>query len=343
VTPFAKKLLYWFDQHGRHDLPWQRHITPYRVWVSEIMLQQTQVTTVIPYYQRFMNSFPTVQVLAAASEDAVLHHWTGLGYYARARNLHKTAKIVCEQHNNDFPSTVEDLTNLPGIGKSTAGSICSIAFKKQATILDGNVKRVLTRYAAIEGHPSISSVDKTLWHLADQLTPSKRNPDYTQAIMDLGASVCNRTKPRCDECPFETECKAHQLGTETSFPTKKIRKEKPVKEICFLLLRNQDGDILLEKRPPTGIWGGLWALPECELTSHIHELCEQRGLNVIDWQAEEPKRHTFSHYHLDFTPIRVDVEEYAQIMEAKQQVWYNPRQELTLGTAAPVLKLLKNL
>jgi len=312
------------------------------------MLQQTQVTTVLPYYQRFMSSFPTVEVLAAAIEDDVLHHWTGLGYYARARNLHKTAQIVCEQNNGKFPNTVELLTALPGIGKSTAGSICAIAFNKQATVLDGNVKRVLTRYAALEGHPSISAVDKQLWQLAEQLTPSDRNPDYTQAIMDLGATVCNRSKPRCGTCPFESECHAHLLGTETSYPTKKIKKEKRIKEICFLLLRNRNGDILLEKRPPSGIWGGLWALPECELTSDIDTLCKERGLNALDWDAEEPIRHTFSHYHLDFTPIQVDVTENSsekshQIMEAKQQVWYNPLTELTLGTAAPVLKLLKNL
>ena len=338
---FAKKLLRWFDKHGRHDLPWQQDTTPYRVWISEIMLQQTQVTTVIPYYQRFMASFPTVQALAAASQDDVLHHWTGLGYYARARNLHKAGQIVVEQYGGEFPDSVEQLSELPGIGRSTAGAVHAIAFKKRAAILDGNVKRVLTRYQAVEGYPGETKVANKLWQLADQLTPTRRAADYTQAIMDFGATLCTRTKPDCPQCPFHSECAGFATGNPTQFPHRKLKKEKPVKESCFLLLKNRDGDILLEKRPTSGIWGGLWALPECDTTADIDSVCQRYGCDVLDWEATEPSRHTFSHYHLDYTPIQVDVATTHQIMEAGQQVWYNPHTELTLGTAAPVLKLLK--
>lgn len=341
TNTFAKRLLRWFDQHGRHDLPWQQDITPYRVWISEIMLQQTQVTTVIPYYQRFMASFPTVQALAASPQDDVLHHWTGLGYYARARNLHKAAQMVVEEFGGEFPNTVEGLSSLPGIGRSTAGAIRSIAFKKRAAILDGNVKRVLTRYAAVEGYPGETAVANQLWELAEEFTPKKRVADYTQAIMDLGATLCTRSKPDCVNCPFRSDCQGYATGEPTLFPHRKAKKEKPVKESCFLLLENRDGDILLEKRPATGIWGGLWALPECETTSDIDHIAARYGCEVLDWEASEPSRHTFSHYHLDYTPIHVEVHSKGQIMEAGRQVWYNPRTELTLGTAAPVLKLLK--
>ena len=339
-THFARRLLRWFDQHGRHDLPWQHNTTPYRVWVSEIMLQQTQVTTVIDYYQRFMASFPTVQALAAAPQDDVLHHWTGLGYYARARNLHKAAQTVVNAFGGEFPSTVDELSTLPGIGRSTAGAIRSIAFKKRATILDGNVKRVLTRYRAIEGYPGTTAIAKQLWQLAEQLTPTRRVADYTQAIMDLGATLCTRTKPDCQQCPLHNQCAGFSTGNPTQFPHRKPSKEKPVKETCLLLLQNPAGEILLEKRPDTGVWGGLWTLPECNTSSDIEPVAQRYGCQVLDWEATEPSRHTFSHYHLDYTPIRVNVTTTNQIMEAQRQVWYNPHTELTLGTAAPIYKLL---
>ncbi|UTW44984.1 A/G-specific adenine glycosylase [bacterium SCSIO 12696] len=340
---FATRLLRWFDQHGRHDLPWQQDITPYRVWVSEIMLQQTQVATVIPYYQRFMARFPSVQALAEAPQDDVLHHWTGLGYYARARNLHKAAQQVMVEHNGEFPSTVEQLSDLPGIGRSTAGAIRSIAFKKRAVILDGNVKRVLTRYRAVEGYPGTTAVANQLWELADQLTPNKRVADYTQAIMDLGATLCTRSKPACLLCPMQEDCLGHAQGNPTDYPHRKAKKEKPVKEACFLILRNIAGDVLLEKRPSTGIWGGLWGFPECDTTADIDSVCTRYQCQPLDWEASEPQRHTFSHYHLDYTPVYVQVNAASQAMDAQRQVWYNPANELTLGTAAPIAKILNAL
>ncbi|MDM3871828.1 A/G-specific adenine glycosylase [Porticoccus sp. W117] len=343
ATTFAQRLLTWFDQHGRHDLPWQQDITPYRVWVSEIMLQQTQVTTVIPYYQRFMARFPSVQALAEAPQDDVLHHWTGLGYYARARNLHKAAQQVMAEHNGEFPDSVEQLSTLPGIGRSTAGAIRSIAFKKRAVILDGNVKRVLTRYRAIGGYPGTTAVANQLWQLAEQLTPKKRVADYTQAIMDLGATLCTRSKPACLLCPMQTDCQGHASGDPSQYPHRKAKKEKPVRETCLLILQNSDGDILLEKRPASGIWGGLWAFPECDTTADIERICQRYQCQPLDWEANEPRRHTFSHYHLDYTPVHVQVSATRQAMEAGRQVWYNPRTELTLGTAAPIARLLNEL
>ena len=276
-------------------------------------------------------------------QDDVLHHWTGLGYYARARNLHKAAQMVVEQQGGEFPDSVEQLSSLPGIGRSTAGAIRSIAFGKRAPILDGNVKRVLTRYRAVQGYPGETRVARQLWELAGQFTPSRRVADYTQAIMDLGATLCTRSKPNCLQCPLHSDCAGLASGDPSQFPHRKPKKEKPVKESCFLLLENRDGDILLEKRPAAGIWGGLWALPECETSGDIDAACQRYGCRPLDWEASEPGRHTFSHYHLDYTPIRVEVTANDQIMEADRQVWYNPRTELTLGTAAPVLKLLKSL
>ena len=340
---FSQRLLTWFDQHGRHDLPWQQDITPYRVWVSEIMLQQTQVTTVIPYYQRFMGRFPNVQALAEAPQDDVLHHWTGLGYYARARNLHRAAQQVVAEHSGEFPDSVEQLSALPGIGRSTAGAIRSIAFGKRGVILDGNVKRVLTRYRAIAGYPGTTAVANQLWELAEQLTPKQRVAHYTQAIMDLGATLCTRSKPACLLCPMSGDCQGYASSDPTQFPHRKPKKEKPVRETCFLILQDNDGNVLLEKRPPSGIWGGLWGFPECDTTADIDTVCQRYHCQPIEWDASEPSRHTFSHYHLDYTPVQVRVSTQGQVMAAERLVWYNPATELTLGTAAPIAKLLNEL
>ena len=222
--PFAKQLLQWFDKHGRHDLPWQADRTAYRVWISEIMLQQTQVSTVIPYFERFMDRFATIQELAAAQTDQVLHLWTGLGYYARARNLHKAAQVIVETNDSSFPDTVEGLMELDGIGQSTAGAIAAISMGVRAPILDGNVKRVLARYHCISGWSEQSSVKKQLWEIAESLTPHERVDDYTQAIMDLGATVCTRSKPSCKDCPFQLDCGAHRQDRVTEFPGKKVKK-----------------------------------------------------------------------------------------------------------------------
>ena len=343
MNDFAQHILHWFDQYGRKNLPWQQNITPYRVWVSEIMLQQTQVTTVIPYYQRFMGHFPNVEALAKAPLDDVLHLWTGLGYYARARNLHKAAQQVVNHHNGQFPNTVEQLQQLPGIGRSTSGAICAIAFQQQATILDGNVKRVLARYHAIEGWPGKTTVSNQLWEKAEQHTPEKRIADYTQAIMDLGATVCTRSKPDCKACPLNTNCESLQQNRQSDFPGKKPKPKQPVKQTLLLLLTNTKGEVLLEQRPATGIWGGLWSFPECDSESVIQQTCEQYGCAPKSWQIHPQQRHTFSHFHLDYRPAVVEVTEQTTVMDAPHLIWHHPANELTLGTAAPIKKLLESI
>jgi A/G-specific adenine glycosylase len=339
-------LLAWFDQYGRKHLPWQQHRNPYRVWVSEIMLQQTQVATVIPYYERFMARFPTVADLAQADEDSVLHLWTGLGYYARARNLHKTAKRVHAEFNDRFPETVDELSALPGIGRSTAGAIMALGAGKFAVILDGNVKRVLTRLRCIEGWPDQPKVQQGLWTLAESLTPRDRCADYTQAIMDLGATLCSRTKPACGLCPLNTECEAHSQNRTGEFPQRKPSKAIPVKRTYMLLFVDQATQrVLLEKRPPQGIWGGLWSFPESEDISAFN--ADLHGQLLIDPRSAEQwntMRHTFSHFHLDITPVRIPLEaRHVAISESERFHWYAPNEPSALGLAAPVKKLLEKL
>ncbi|MEJ2445577.1 MAG: A/G-specific adenine glycosylase [Exilibacterium sp.] len=341
---FSSAVLDWFDQYGRKHLPWQRNINAYRVWVSEIMLQQTQVNTVIPYFERFMKAFPTVRKLAQAPLDQVLHLWTGLGYYARARNLHKCAQVVVEQHRGRFPRRVEQLAELPGIGRSTAGAICSIAYGEAAAILDGNVKRVLARFHAVDGWPGKSDVLTRLWEYAEAYTPARRNGDYTQAMMDLGATLCTRTRPTCPLCPLQDSCRAHAQRNPEDYPGKKPKKDLPVKSVQLLMLRNPAGEILLHQRPPQGIWGGLWSLPELDTEKDPRDFCQSRGYVASDREIWDTYRHTFSHYHLDITPVLIQLAvEPTQIMDAGRAVWYNIRQPEALGLAAPVKRLLEKL
>jgi len=339
------RVLDWFDRHGRKDLPWQHDISPYRVWVSEIMLQQTQVKTVIPYFERFMQTYPTVRDLAAASEDAVLHLWTGLGYYSRARNLHRAARLVCERYDGVFPDDVDALSELPGIGRSTAGAIISIAYRKPAPILDGNVKRVLARFHAVEGYPGVTAVGQELWDYAEQHTPEQRVADYTQAMMDLGATLCTRSKPACGICPLNDDCLALREGSPARYPGKKPPKVLPVKTAQMLIIRDTDGHVLLEKRPPTGIWASLWIFPQLETGADALMHCRDRlhldAELVEHWQDY---RHTFSHYHFDIAPLVLRVARpAAQVMEAGRFLWYNLDEPAAVGLAAPVLKLLGKL
>lgn len=343
---FAPRVLRWFDQHGRKDLPWQHDLTPYRVWVSEIMLQQTQVATVIPYFERFMASFPDVRSLGDAPEDQVLHLWTGLGYYARARNLHKAAKQVCEHHGGKFPASVEALEELPGIGRSTAGAIAALAMDVHAPILDGNVKRVLARFFAIEGWPEQSAVKKQLWEIAEQLTPEDRVAAYTQAMMDLGATVCTRSKPLCTECPLHEDCAALASDNIASYPGKKPRKKLPVRTTTMLVVCDTDNRVLLEKRPPQGIWGSLYSLPE------LNEASESTARDIlptpVTLNSQETAlpaiRHTFSHYHLDISPIRYRTNSKTDaIADSDRWLWYPLDHSLQVGLAAPVKKLLTRL
>ncbi len=308
------------------------------------MLQQTQVATVIPYYQRFMASFPTVQDLANAHEDEVLHQWTGLGYYARARNLHTTAKVVCSEWAGEFPTSVEELETLPGIGRSTAAAIHAISKNQRAVILDGNVKRVLARLHCVPGWYGHTAVAKQLWALAEAMTPAQRAADYTQAIMDLGATLCTRSKPRCEDCPVQSNCQAYANDEVSAYPQGKLKKEKPVKQVRMLLLRNPAGEICLYKRPSSGIWGGLWSLPELDLDADTETHCREQQLTVTNQQALAELRHTFSHYHLDIHPMLIDVIAAPnKVEEANKRTWYNPLQPATLGLAAPVKRLLQEL
>ena len=347
LTPgkFQNKVLNWFDQHGRHDLPWQSDRSPYRVWLSEIMLQQTQVTTVIPYFERFVAAFPTVHALAAADEDAVLHLWTGLGYYARARNLLKCAQQVCDQFAGEFPNSVELLSELPGIGRSTAGAIVSIAFQQPAAILDGNVKRVLARYAAVPGWPGKTAVHKELWEVAERYSPQQRCADYTQAMMDLGATLCTRSKPDCAHCPLHASCKGFATGTQADYPGRKPRTVLPVKNTHMLIICNPAGEVFLARRPSEGLWGGLWSLPEVNSEADATTLCiDTFGCAPSTLQSLPLLRHTFSHFHLDIQPWQLELPGTPTgIMEGEPQVWYNRTRPEALGMAAPVVKLLKLL
>jgi len=335
----TKPLLKWQSKHGRTSLPWQNTQDAYRIWVSEIMLQQTQVATVIPYFNRFMNSFPTVTKLAKTPIDEVLHHWTGLGYYARARNLHKAANIIVDTHAAIFPTKFEQVLALPGIGRSTAGAILSFSTEQRHPILDGNVKRVLARFYGIEGWYGKKQVENKLWELADNNTPKQEVARYTQAIMDFGATLCARSKPNCDDCPLAADCVAQQHDRVAELPHGKPKTKKPTKHTYMLLIRDQHDNFLLQQNPPSGIWGGLWCPPQVEELEQEIELGNFR-LSVVE--NLEPFRHTFSHYHLIITPVEAVIcERLEKVAEQPSQVWYKSRSKQQLGLAAPVKKMLE--
>jgi A/G-specific adenine glycosylase len=345
AVSFSARVLAWFDDHGRKDLPWQRRLTPYRVWVSEIMLQQTQVTTVIPYFERFVSRFPDVISLADAPVDEVLHHWSGLGYYARARNLHRAAQQVRDAHGGAFPEDFSTLESLPGVGRSTAGAVLSLALGQRHAILDGNVKRVLARWRAVDGWPGQAAVLKRLWALSEQFTPAVRVRDYNQAMMDLGATLCSRGKPACDACPLSEDCLAFAQGKPTDYPGRKPRKTLPVRQTRMLLLRDPGGRVLLEQRPPSGIWGGLWGFPELAMDEEpLAWSRRQFGTEAAAGRLLSPRRHTFSHFHLDITPQEILLPEPGWLaLEGPDRVWYNPANPDALGLAAPVARLLEEI
>ncbi len=349
LTPsaFQKRVLAWFDRFGRNSLPWQQNKTPYRVWVSEVMLQQTQVSTVVPYFQRFMERFPDLATLAQAEEDEVLHLWTGLGYYSRARNLHRSAKMIQDEGGGKFPEDLEGIQRLPGIGRSTAGAILSCAFNKKAAILDGNVKRLLARFHALTTPLDDKKTSDQLWMLAEAYTPSRRIADYTQAMMDLGATLCTPKNPRCPDCPVLRYCEGKRLGLAEVLPYKNKKAPLPVRKTTFLILQNKT-KILLQKRPAKGIWGGLWSLPELPekvSVAQIKEHCSQAfQLQAKSYQHLKPFRHTFTHFHLEIQPVRLEVTlSPAHNMDQKKEIWYSLRRPETLGLPAPVLSLLGEL
>ena len=343
LTDFAARLLAWFDEHGRKDLPWQSPVDPYRTWVSEIMLQQTQVQTVIPYFERFMQRFPDVAALADAAQDEVLQHWSGLGYYARGRNLHKAAQLVRDEHGGKLPDTLEALTALPGIGRSTAGAILSLSMGQRHPILDGNVKRVLARHEAVEGWPGKTSVANTLWDIAERNTPRERVADYTQAIMDLGATLCTRSKPACERCPVVTDCAARIKGSATLFPGRKPKKSKPLRSTTMVFALH-DRRLFLERRPEAGIWGGLWSLPEVNGKGVADWCLDRLGAEPAEVEDWEPLRHSFSHYDLDIRPILVRfAAPLSKVADSDDARWHQLNDELPGGVAAPVKKLIEQL
>ena len=341
---FGKDVVNWYNEQGRKSLPWQQNKTPYRVWISEIMLQQTQVATVIPYYERFMTSFPDVVSLANADEDSVLHHWTGLGYYARARNLHKAAKIIASDYNGDFPQTIDEVLALPGIGRSTAGAVLSLSLNKHHAILDGNVKRVLARCYCVEGHNGQAKYEKALWPIAEKLTPVKDVAKFNQAMMDLGAMVCTRTKPSCDLCPVSSGCLANLGNLQSQFPQKKPKKTIPEKQ-TVMVIPKVNHQLYMEKRPPSGIWGGLWCFLEVDSQDEISNLLAKLNLKERKRTPFNEFRHTFSHFHLDITPVVVecDFESVRQINENNHQQWYDITQDSEVGLAASTAKIISQI
>ena len=344
MTALAPRLLAWFDAHGRHDLPWQEQRTAYSVWVAEIMLQQTQVATVVPYYRRFLARFPTATALAEAPQDDVLGAWAGLGYYARARNLWRAARIVAESHGGEMPATFDELHALPGIGRSTAGAILAQAHGMRWPILDGNVKRVLARYHAVTGWPGAPRVASELWRHAEEHTPHERVADYTQAIMDLGATLCTRARPACTVCPLAGDCAAAAGGTQAQFPAPRPKRHRAQRRIAVLVVQDAEGRVLLERRPANGIWGGLYSLPELPLEDSAGEWCQRAlGAGVAKEEELAVIEHSFTHFDLDLTPrlLRLAAAPSA-VMDRPGWVWYKPGTQLTVGVPAPVATLLQD-
>lgn len=344
MNEFSERLLAWFDVHGRHDLPWQQPRTAYRVWVSEIMLQQTRVEAVIPYFQSFIRRFPDVRHLAAAPLDEVLHLWAGLGYYARARNLHQTARAVVGGHGGELPADRAALEQLPGIGRSTAAAILAQAHGQREAILDGNARRVLARHAAIEGWPGSTSVQRRLWAIAEARLPDRRMADYTQAMMDLGATLCTRSGAACSRCPVASDCQALVQGRVTELPTPRSPKVLPVRTRWAAVILAPEG-VYLERRAGAGIWGGLYSLPEADEAPVLRDAILARWADALEERQNPNDRidHVFSHYRLDLQILRFRLPAAGcGIMEGDGAIWYNTRLPVRVGLPAPIARFLKD-
>jgi A/G-specific adenine glycosylase len=343
ARPFATRLTIWQRSHGRHDLPWQGTRDAYRIWLAEIMLQQTQVTTVVPYYERFLAVFPDVRALAAAPVDRVLELWSGLGYYRRAHHLHAAAAVIVGQYGGNFSRDVRTIATLPGIGRSTAAAIAAFAFGERAAILDGNVKRVLARHRGIDGFPGAPKIEARLWEIAESLLPKRGIETYTQALMDLGATLCTRTAPRCGECPVAADCVARLEGRIADLPAPRPAKARPSRAVRVLVLEHA-GTILLEKRPAAGIWAGLWSLPEIDLDIDIERHCKARFLASVNVGAALPPiEHGFTHFSLTIHPQRVAVRQWPLRAEAPGLLWLTRDDALAAALPAPIRKLLAAL
>ena len=338
---FAERVIAWQRDHGRHDLPWQNTRDPYRIWLSEIMLQQTQVVAVIAYYQRFLERFPDLHALAAGEADEVMRLWSGLGYYSRARNLHRAARIILDQCDGQFPATQTDLMRLPGIGRSTAAAVAAFAFGQRAAILDGNVKRVFARHFGIEGYLGLPPVEAALWERAEALLPERGVEPYTQGLMDLGATLCTRTRPRCTACPLAASCVAQAQGRAAELPHKRPHKLLP-RRSCVMLVLQSRGQVLLERRPPAGIWGGLLCLPQADDLAGAQMLAETLGAEWRGHAALPAIEHGFTHYHLTIRPVSVIQHALSKAVAAREPrySWMPLAQALDAGLPAPIRKLL---
>ncbi|HTB89655.1 MAG TPA: A/G-specific adenine glycosylase [Steroidobacteraceae bacterium] len=344
--PFAQRLLQWFAAHGRHTLPWQIDPTPYRVWVSEVMLQQTQVATVIPYYARFMARFPDIATLAAAPLDEVLHLWTGLGYYARARNLQACAKVLVAQYGGVFPNQLEDVMALPGIGRSTAGAVLALSRGIRHPILDGNAKRVLARVFGIAGDPNSKAVLEAMWEQADACTPGQDVAAYTQGIMDLGATLCTRTRPACTLCPMNTGCIAALEGRQVELPGRKLKRTRPSREATLLIAQsgsNGSAAVLLERRPISGLWGGLWSPPQFASEADAVAWCTREFGDVNESQALAPIDHAFTHFDLRLKPLLVRGRQKLEVLDGGDRLWYQLDAPPRVGLPQPIAQLLERL
>ena len=342
-SAFSARLLAWHKRHGRHDLPWQGTRDAYRIWVAEIMLQQTQVAAVIPYYLRFLARFPDLAALAGATQDEVLRRWSGLGYYSRARNLHRAAQLVAERHGGVFPRALDDIAALPGIGRSTAAAVAAFAYGTRAAILDGNVKRVLARHFAVAGFPGERRVEMRLWQLAEEQLPPRAIGRYTQALMDLGATLCTRAKPACADCPLAQSCRALALARVGDFPAPRPAKAVPTRATHMLLLLRA-GEVLLEKRPPAGIWGGLWSLPELADAARVRAHCRTRyGCSIAAPQPLAPLAHGFTHFKLQIQPLLCRVEKLAPAAREPGQMWLSLEEAHGAAIPVAVRKLIERL
>jgi A/G-specific adenine glycosylase len=340
LPAFSSRLMNWWDRHGRKDLPWQHPRTPYRVWVSEIMLQQTQVSTVIPYFERWIARFPDIESLAPASLDEVLSLWSGLGYYARARNLHKAAVLCAEQHGGALPGSAADLAALPGIGQSTANAIVSQSTDRPAAVLDGNVRRVLARHAVVEGWTGKTAVQRRLWQEAEDRLPAERGADYTQAVMDLGSLLCTRSNPDCEHCPVNADCQARLQGRVHELPSPKPATKVSNKKLSMVILRDDRERILLHKRPPAGIWGGLWCLPE---GASLAEIERQLGVECAAVSQLPAIEHRLSHVRMSIQPVLADVKDSGQVKCTTNLEWFGAAEQDELGLPRPVSDLLNRL
>ena len=342
-TDFSTRIIAWQKRHGRHDLPWQNTRDPYRIWLSEIMLQQTQVATVIPYYTRFLEKFATLRDLATASEDEVLALWSGLGYYSRGRNLLRAAQIIAEQFGGGFPKSMDDILALPGIGQSTAAAISAFAFGERQAILDGNVKRVFARHFGVAGFPGDKNVETKLWNVANEVLPKNKIEGYTQGLMDLGATVCLRARPLCLACPVENTCVAKREGCIQELPSPRPKKAVPEKSTTMLIITHA-GEVLLEKRPPTGVWAGMWCFPELGNGEIPREVCHERfALETKSSKPWDVLQHGFTHFKLRITPQPVFVQK--QLLRASEPgvMWLSIGDALAAAIPKPVRMLLTKL